>query len=118
MQEERAVEPALPNANNVKRRRRAQIAASVLFLIFFVLDILGLFAVPLDLSTLYSDVFMIVAAVLCPALAIIFLTSLLNNWTLEREDRAVRRAFRYAIIAVIVISLVLFVWQHFLWFTP
>jgi len=109
MQEERAVEPALPNA---KRRRHAQIAASVIFFVFFALDILGLFANPPDFTSLGSDVFMIVGAVVCPVLAIIFLTSLLNNWTLEREDRAVRRTFRYAIIAVIVIVLALIVLRY------
>ena len=98
------MEPARPDA---KRRRRAQIAASLIFLVFFVLAVLGLFANPLDFANLGSNVFMIVGAVLFPVLAIIFLTSMLNNWTMERETRAVRRTFRYAIVAVIVIVLAL-----------
>lgn len=51
--------------------------------------------------------FIIAGAIVCPVLALIFLLSMLNNWTIEREGVAVKWTLRSAIAGIIVAVLAL-----------
>jgi hypothetical protein len=93
--------------SNSKRRRRAQVAALVIFLAFSVLELHELFSNPPDFATLGSDVFIIAGAIVFPTLASIYFLSIFNNWTMEREGWAVKWTFRCAIAAIILFVLAL-----------
>jgi hypothetical protein len=93
--------------SKTKRRRRAQIAAFLIFLAFSALEIFGLTTNLPDPANIGSYVFIIAGAIVFPVLALIFLLSMLNNWTIEREGVAVKWTLRSAIAGIIVAVLAL-----------
>ena len=97
----------MESAQSNTRRRRAQIAAFLIFTAFSALELHELFSDPPDLTTIGGDVFIIAGAIVCPVFTLIYFLSILNNWTMEREGWAVKWTFRYAIAAIMLVVLAL-----------